>query len=257
MEATKSINREEQDETYGNELKSKVDKVDKKVLNEVTREVIGDDCSVKYKLFDDAEERRKPSKRYQKRINYNSYERLPTILEEPEDQNNFTQYEFVGNAAVVNEPINRARMNYSDHDKFSTTYEQRDHSAFKRERPKEYQEFDANVPSHLGNIEIPFKDIRDVVFEKDEEGEPLILSSGGFGDIYKARLVDTNETIIVKTIEDMDFEEILRETRIQMYLTPGQYVPAIKGVIAVQGQPEIMILQQFCAGGELLKEALN
>ena len=252
MEATNSINREEQDETYGNELRSKEDKVDKKVLNEITREVIGDDCSVKYKLFDDADERRKPSKRYQKRISYNSCERLPTIPEEPEEQDNFTKYEFAGKAAEVNEPNNGARMIFSDHDKFSTSYKQRDHSAFKRERSKEYQEFDVNVPSHLGNIEILFKDITDVVFEKDEEGEPLILSSGGFGDIYQARLADTNETIIVKTIEDMDFEEILRETRIQMYLTPGQYVPAIKGVIAVQGQPEIMILQQFCAGGELL-----
>ena len=83
----------------------------------------------------------------------------------------------------------------------------------------------------------------------------MILSSGGFGDIYQARLVDTNETIIVKTIEDMDFEEILRETRIQMYLMPGQYVPAMKGIIAVQGQPEIMILQQFCAGGKSIYAA--
>ena len=249
-EATKSISREEEDKTYGSETKIKEDKVDRKEL-ESTRENIVYNSSSKYKLSDDTGETRKPVKRYERKINYYSRERLPTIPEEPEDQDNLTQCELARNAVKVDEPTDGAWVNNIDHGKLSTTYEQRDHTTFKGEKSEEYQEFDTNVPSHLGHIEIPFKDIADVVFEKDEVGEPLILSSGGFGDIYRARLVDTNETIIVKTIEDMDFEEILRETRIQMYLMPGQYVPAIKGIIAVQGQPELMILQQLCAGGKL------
>ena len=251
LEATKSVSREEQAETYGSETKIKADKVDKNELNELTSEDIDDVGSLKYKLLDDAGETRKPTKRYQKRLNFYSRDRLPPIPEEhDEDQDNLTQCEFARNTVRVDEQTDGAWINNTDRDKLSATYEQRDLTAFKREKLKEYQEFDTNVPLHLGHTELPFKDITDVVFEKDEEGEPLMLLSGGFGDIYQARLVDTNETIIVKTIEDMDIEDVLRETRIQMYLMPGQYVPAVKGIIAVQGQPEIMILQQFCAGGK-------
>ena len=250
MEDIKSMSREEQDETYGSETKIKEDKVDKKVLNELTSEDIDDVGSLKYKLLDYAGETRKPTKRYQKRFNFYSRERLPTIPEEPEDQDNLIQCELARNTVKVDGPTDGAFINNSDHDKLSAIHEQRDLTAFTGKKSKEYQEFDPNVPSHLGHIEIPFKDITDVVFETDEVGEPLILSSGGFGDIYRARLVDTNETVIVKTIEVMALEEILRETRIQMYLMPGQYVPAVKGIIAVQGQPEVMILQQFCAGGK-------
>ena len=114
----------------------------------------------------------------------------------------------------------------------------------------DFQEFNSSVPHHLGQVNVPFKDIEELLFETDEEGEKVLLSSGGFGDVYLARMANATEQVIVKKTKNMKFVGILKETRIQTYLMPGHYVPAIEGIIGGPGHSETMIIQQFCASGK-------
>ena len=118
---------------------------------------------------------------------------------------------------------------------------------------REYQMFGETVPDNLAHIYIPMKELSDIVFAESSDGEAIPYASGGFGDIFLARLTETLKSVIVKKVKNMKFVDVIRETKIQQYLMPGQYVPEVYGLIGGPGFPETMILQEFCADGKEIK----
>ena len=114
---------------------------------------------------------------------------------------------------------------------------------------KDYQNFDGQVPDNLLHIKIPSIDITELDFDTDMDGNRAIFVSGGFGDIFQARLSATEEEVIVKVVKNMTFEDVLRETRIQKYLMASVCVPLLYGIIGGPGHEETMIVQQLCAKG--------
>ena len=74
------------------------------------------------------------------------------------------------------------------------------------------------------------------------DGNRAIFVSGGFGDIFQARLSTTEEEIIMKIAKNMTFEDI-RETRIQTYLMTSVCVPRLFRIIGGTEKPETMIIQ--------------
>ena len=121
---------------------------------------------------------------------------------------------------------------------------------------REYQMFSETVPDNLAHIYIPMKELSDIVFAESSDGEAIPYASGGFGDIFQARLTETLKSVIVKKIKNMKFVDVIREMKIQQYLMPGQYVPEVYGLIGGPGFPETMILQEFCADGKMIKYEL-
>ena len=117
-------------------------------------------------------------------------------------------------------------------------------------KAKDYQNFNVQVPDNLLHIKIPFIDITELEFEKDMDGNRAILVSGGFGDIFHASLSTTGEEMVVKIVKNMTFEDVLRETRIQKYLTTSVSVPMLVGIIGGPDYAETMIVQQMCAKGK-------
>lgn len=75
-----------------------------------------------------------------------------------------------------------------------------------RQAPGDFQVFEHSVPENLHNINIPSKDLTDFIFERDECGDRILLSSGGFGDIYMAQLTHSHKTIIGKAIDAMSLD---------------------------------------------------
>ena len=118
-------------------------------------------------------------------------------------------------------------------------------------KARDYKNFADQVPDNLLHIMIPPIDMTEIVFEKDMDGNREILVSGGFGDICQAHLSSTEEEVIVKIVRNMTYEDVLRETRIQTYLTTSVCVPPLLGIVGGPEETETMIVQQMCAKGKL------
>ena len=102
---------------------------------------------------------------------------------------------------------------------------------------KDYQTFDDQVPDNLFHIKIPSIDTTEVAFKTHIDSNREICVSGGFGDIFQARLSTTGKEVIVKIVKNMTFEDILRETRIQTYLLTSVCVPKLLGIIGGPDRP--------------------
>ena len=119
-------------------------------------------------------------------------------------------------------------------------------------RNRDYQTFDGNVPDSLTDIKVPTIDITDIQFKTDMDGNWILFVSGGFGDIFQARLSTTEDEVIVKKVKNMTYNDVLRETEIQTYLMKDGFVPKMLGIIGGPGHPETMIVQQMCSKGKIL-----
>ena len=122
---------------------------------------------------------------------------------------------------------------------------------------RDYQNFDGQVPDNLLHIKIPSIDITELDFDTDMDGNRAVFVSGGFGDIFQARLSATEEEVIVKIVKNMTFEDVLRETRIQKYLMASVCVPLLHGIIGGPEHEETMIVQQLCAKGNSFQYLYN
>ena len=118
-------------------------------------------------------------------------------------------------------------------------------------RGRDYQTFDVKVPDSLMCIQVPSIDITDIQFKTDTDGNRMLFVSGGFGDIFQARLSTTGDEVIVKKVINMKYKDVLRETKIQTYLMADGFVPKMLGVIGGPGQPETMVVQQIFSKGEI------
>ena len=114
---------------------------------------------------------------------------------------------------------------------------------------RDYETFGDKAPDNLFHIKIPFIDVTELDFETVMDGNRASFVSGGFGDIFQARLSTMEEEVIVKIVKNMTFEDI-RETRIQTYLMTSVCVPRLFGIIGGPEKPETMIIQQLCAKGK-------
>ena len=132
----------------------------------------------------------------------------------------------------------------------------------------DFQDFDKEVPDNLLDIVIPRLDLKDIDVDTDEHGDWSLLASGGCGEIYTGHLLSSGEKVILKLIQDSDFQEGLKEANIQAYLSEDVFVPKVLGLIGgpknrdiirvkrdkkadKYGRDGIMIIQQFCAKGKV------
>ena len=95
----------------------------------------------------------------------------------------------------------------------------------KSTRGKDYQIFDEKVPNGLMYIQVPSIDITDIQCKTDMDGNTILFVSGGFGDIFQTRLSIKGEEVIVKKVKYMKYKDVLRETKIQIYLMTNGLVP--------------------------------
>ena len=68
-------------------------------------------------------------------------------------------------------------------------------------KAKDYQTFNDKVPDNLFHIKVPSIDITELDLETDLDGNRAIFVSGGFGDIFQARLSTTEEEVIAQIVK--------------------------------------------------------
>ena len=115
-----------------------------------------------------------------------------------------------------------------------------------------FDEFKMDVPENLIEIRVPARELSDITFAENEDGEKIVYLTGDTAEIFLVYMIDLQKTVVAKKIKTMKFVDVLRETRIQQYLMSGQYVPEVLGLIGRPESQETIILQEFCAQGKEL-----
>ena len=109
--------------------------------------------------------------------------------------------------------------------------------------------FRMDVPENLTEIRVPVRQLSDITFAENDDGEKIIYLTGDTAEIFLVYAIDLQKTVVAKKVKAMKFADVLRETRIQQYLMSGQYVPEVLGLIGTPESHETIILQEFCAQG--------
>ena len=112
--------------------------------------------------------------------------------------------------------------------------------------------FKMDVPENLTEIRVPVRELSEITFAENEDGEKIVYLTGDTAEIFLVYVIDLQKTVVAKKVKTMKFVDVLRETRIQQYLMSGQYVPEVLGLIGRPESQETIILQEFCAQGKEL-----
>ena len=110
--------------------------------------------------------------------------------------------------------------------------------------------FKMDVPENLTEIRVPVRELSDITFAENEDGEKIVYLTGDTAEIFLVYAIDLQKTVVAKKVKALKFVDVLRETRIQQYLMSGQYVPEVLGLIGIPESQETIILQEFCAQGK-------
>ena len=66
-----------------------------------------------------------------------------------------------------------------------------------------------------------------ILFTESSNIEDIPYALGGFGDLFRAQMIETKKSVIVKKIKNMKFVDAIRATKFQQYLMPGHHVSEV------------------------------